>query len=340
MIRKRKSDTTTAAAATLLFMSLLLVACITALPLKAAEIYTLNAKVTVDKGIVTLGDLFKDVGHNRATPIFKSPALGKEGTIRLEKLIDIATRFGFTFDTPLNLKAVTVSRPARTVSAGSVEQLIKAELKKQMKLSPRTSLQLSFSEPLNDIKLPLSYQGKFELTNFEYDRASRRFTAMIAPQDAINAAYNKTLFGRASRRETRPIMKRNVKRGEQITSADIELKSFPPSRIAKTAIAENNEIVGMTAARSMKAGSFIKRGDLITPKLVKKNQLVTLLFEKAGLTLKTRGKAMADGELGETVSVLNIQSKRVVVGIIKSAGVIAINDTGLSDSYRKTAQLN
>jgi flagella basal body P-ring formation protein FlgA len=310
------------------------------IPAEAADIYKLKAKVTVEKDTVTLGDLFEGVGVRHDTPVFKSPALGKEGTIRLETLIDIATRYGFTFDTPLHLKAITVTRPARTISANEIEQLIKARLSKHIKLEGSTSLKLTYTQPLKPIQVPLSYSGHFHLTDLAYDRFTKKFTVTLAPADAINAAYHKTLKGHVTRREARPVLKRDIKRGDIISNEDIEIKHFPPSRIAKSVLAKTRTIVGMTAARAMKAGSFIRTSDLDTPKLVKKNQLVMLVFEKNGMMLKTRGKAMTDGERGESISVMNIQSKRMIEGTIQSAGVVVIHDATSNGTFKKTAQLN
>ena len=64
--------------------------------------------------------------------------------------------------------------------------------------------------------------------------------------------------------------------------------------------------------------------DLVKPDLVQRDQAVTVIFQTAGLYLTTRGKALDNGTEGDVVSVLNIQSKRTVTGIVTGRGQVTI----------------
>lgn len=313
--------------------------CIAA-PAQATEILKLKPHVTVTSDIVTLGDIFEKVTAHRNTAIFKSPALGREGTVALEQLIETAERFGFTFDTPLHVKAITVARPARTVKAAVFKNQISKALAKHLPRREDGTYQLTFSRPFTGHKIPLAHSGEMRLTAFAFNKASKRFTATFAPIDAVSGQYSKTLTGTASITYNRPVLTRAIKRGDTITASDIEQKDFAPTRIPSTAITSRNDIIGMTANKSLRAGGFVKSTDLDMPKMVTKNQLVTLVFEKRGLTLKTRGKAMDDGGKDQSISVMNLNSKRVVQGTIKAPGLVLINDTDFDHTILKTAKLN
>ena len=56
-----------------------------------------------------------------------------------------------------------------------------------------------------------------------------------------------------------------------------------------------------------------------------RDQNVTLIYETAGLYLTIRGKAMDNGTEGDVVSVMNLQSKRVVSGVVIGRGQVAIS---------------
>jgi flagella basal body P-ring formation protein FlgA len=58
--------------------------------------------------------------------------------------------------------------------------------------------------------------------------------------------------------------------------------------------------------------------------LVQRDQGVTLIYQTAGLYLTTRGKALDNGTEGDTVSVLNPQSKRTITGVVTGRGQITI----------------
>ena len=60
------------------------------------------------------------------------------------------------------------------------------------------------------------------------------------------------------------------------------------------------------------------------PNIVQRNDTVTLVYEAPGLVLTLRGQAQESGALGDTISVLNQQTKRVVQGVISGPGRVMV----------------
>ena len=58
---------------------------------------------------------------------------------------------------------------------------------------------------------------------------------------------------------------------------------------------------------------------------MQRDQSVTLIYEAAGLYLTIRGKALEGGTEGDVVSVLNLQSKRTVSGVVIGRGQVSIS---------------
>jgi flagella basal body P-ring formation protein FlgA len=56
--------------------------------------------------------------------------------------------------------------------------------------------------------------------------------------------------------------------------------------------------------------------DLMKPNLVLRNDIVTIVFQAPGVTLTLRGQAQDPGALGDTIAVLNAESKRVVQAVV------------------------
>jgi flagella basal body P-ring formation protein FlgA len=81
----------------------------------------------------------------------------------------------------------------------------------------------------------------------------------------------------------------------------------------------------MQARRQLRAGQPLKLADIGKPDLVLRDQNVTLTYETAGLYLTIRGKAMENGAEGDVVSVLNLQSKRTVSGVVIGREQVAIS---------------
>ena len=77
--------------------------------------------------------------------------------------------------------------------------------------------------------------------------------------------------------------------------------------------------------KQLRAGQALRVADLAKPDLVQRDQNVTLIYESTGLYLTIRGKAMEGGTEGDVVSVLNLQSKRTVSGVVIGRGQVAIS---------------
>ena len=86
-----------------------------------------------------------------------------------------------------------------------------------------------------------------------------------------------------------------------------------------------NLAIGMQMRKQLRAGQALRVADLGKPDLVQRDDNVTLIYETAGLYLTIRGKAVESGTEGDTISVLNLQSKRTVSGVVIGRGQVAIS---------------
>jgi flagella basal body P-ring formation protein FlgA len=57
---------------------------------------------------------------------------------------------------------------------------------------------------------------------------------------------------------------------------------------------------------------------------VQRDQNITLIYQSAGLYLTTRGKSLDNGTEGDTVNVLNPQTKRTITGVVTGRGQVTI----------------
>ena len=57
---------------------------------------------------------------------------------------------------------------------------------------------------------------------------------------------------------------------------------------------------------------------------MQRDQSVTLIYESVGLYLTIRGKALENGTEGDVVSVMNLQSKRTISGVVTGRGQVSI----------------
>jgi flagella basal body P-ring formation protein FlgA len=80
----------------------------------------------------------------------------------------------------------------------------------------------------------------------------------------------------------------------------------------------------------MRAGAPIRLADVTKPDLVPRDQNVTIIYQVPGLYLTTRGKAVDNGTEGDTVTVLNVQTKRTLSGIVTGRGQVTVQGASQS----------
>ncbi|MDR2743853.1 MAG: flagellar basal body P-ring formation chaperone FlgA [Desulfovibrio sp.] len=74
--------------------------------------------------------------------------------------------------------------------------------------------------------------------------------------------------------------------------------------------------------RSVATGEPIFRSDLVSELMIRRGDVVNLVYSRGNVHMSTRGEAMADGEPGATIAVRNLQTKKQVYGIVKDGSTV------------------
>lgn len=119
---------------------------------------------------------------------------------------------------------------------------------------------------------------------------------------------------------------RNIARGEVIADSDLSYLTVAAQRVGAGAVTSMDELDGKQARRFLHAGEPLRAGDVRAPILVAKGSTVTMMFAAPGLTLTATGKAMSEGGLGESVTVLNPVSYRQITATVTGAGTVSAGD--------------
>jgi flagella basal body P-ring formation protein FlgA len=75
-------------------------------------------------------------------------------------------------------------------------------------------------------------------------------------------------------------------------------------------------VVGLSAKHELHPGQPLHSADVAKPDIVQRNDNVTIVYQAPGVMLTLRGLAQDAGALGDTIGVLNAESKRVVQAVI------------------------
>jgi len=83
-------------------------------------------------------------------------------------------------------------------------------------------------------------------------------------------------------------------------------------------------VLGKRLLRNISAGTPLKKEILGSPLLVSRGSLITLSIEGRNIRIHAQGKALEKGGKGETIKVLNIDSKKRLEGIIVDVNSVRI----------------
>jgi flagella basal body P-ring formation protein FlgA len=122
----------------------------------------------------------------------------------------------------------------------------------------------------------------------------------------------------------------SIPRGTTISDSDLAYQTVDPSSVQAGIVTSMNDLDGMEARRVLRAGEPIRPDDVRKPILVTKGSTVTMTFVVPGITLTAVGKAMSEGGMGETVTVLNPISYRQISCTVTGAGTVAAGSTAAS----------
>jgi flagella basal body P-ring formation protein FlgA len=78
--------------------------------------------------------------------------------------------------------------------------------------------------------------------------------------------------------------------------------------------------IGREVKRTVYPGQAITLDNTKPKRLVTRNQIVTIKYVQGALEISTTGRAMGEAALNEPVTVLNLQSRQLVQGIVQADG--------------------
>jgi len=80
------------------------------------------------------------------------------------------------------------------------------------------------------------------------------------------------------------------------------------------------EVIGKAVKRPLRAGAVVSGRDLAAPLVVKRDDLVQVLFRDGGVSLTLQAKAMGPAAAGETFKLQNTASKKVIEAVAIGPG--------------------
>jgi flagellar basal body P-ring formation protein FlgA len=114
----------------------------------------------------------------------------------------------------------------------------------------------------------------------------------------------------------------DIARGDTISEGDLTYTMVDGAALMSGIPTKIEEVKGMEARRELSAGQPFRADDVRRPIVITKGQTVTMQFNVPGVELTAMGRAMTEGGVGDTVTVQNPVSYRMISGIVTAPGTV------------------
>lgn len=285
----------------------------------------LKGHVTVNSGIVRIGDLIENAGIVADVAIFRAPDLGTTGTVPVAAVIEAVRPHALVgFDTG-GATEITVTRASREIPISEIERSLAEAVSSRFNAGPASDITVTFDREPRAIQVDPAAQGSVGIARLAYEARNGRFDATLEVPTGATQRGLLRLSGRAVATVEAVMVTRSIDRGAVLKASDLTIERRPRAEIGRDAVVGIERAVGLAARNVIRPGQPLRDADLARPEIVQRGQMVTLVFEAPGLTLTLRGKATESGAEGDTVSVLNEQSKRTVQGVVAGPGHVVVS---------------
>ena len=115
---------------------------------------------------------------------------------------------------------------------------------------------------------------------------------------------------------------RDIGRGETIAESDLSYQFVAADSVMSNTVTSMDALVGMQTRRVLHQGESVRNDDVRRPIVVTKGSTVTMTFEAPGIALTAVGRALSEGGVGDTVTVVNPVSYRQISAVVTGAGTV------------------
>ncbi len=302
-------------------LAALLLSAAAALSAPVADAATLRASATVDADVLRVGDIFDDAGHLAEAIIAPAPRPGRRYVLDANWLADNARAMGIDWRPATRFDRIVVERPGRIVGREAITEALREAMRAE---GGATVGGIEYAGRVPELSVPLQAPPGLEVQSLSFDRATGRFSALVVAGAGHPSAQRLPVSGRLVATRPVPVLRRAVQPGEVVRAGDVEFVEVREEGLRREILVDADRVVGQSARRPLRAGEMLRENDLRAPLLVSRNGLVTIVLRNGGMSLSAQGRALEDGARGETIRVVNVQSKRTIEAQVIGPDAVAV----------------
>jgi flagella basal body P-ring formation protein FlgA len=183
---------------------------------------------------------------------------------------------------------------------------------------------VDLSGKIKRLHVPRGHKADVAVDDIRFDNNSGRFSALVhAPAKDRNARQIE-IKGRAHAVMDVPVLVNRVPIGQKITKQDIGWIKQRLDRTGRNAVTDAGALIGMAPKRPIRTNKPVRSSDLQRPVVVGKGGTVSIVVSTPGMTLAMMGKALENGGIGDSISVMNPQTRKIIQGEVIGRGQVKV----------------
>jgi flagella basal body P-ring formation protein FlgA len=289
-------------------------------PAVAAPLPTLNVQITLDAGVIRVGDIWRDAGAKTEAIVGTAPLPGHSFTVDGPQLSFIAHLYDVDWKPTSGVERSFVERPGRTLTHDEIRDAVAPALV-QAGAPPSGSLELT---SLNDLLVPPLSFPRIAVQEASYDAGSERFAANIAVSAEGVPTQTMRVAGRMVQRVDAVVTTRRLLAGQTIGAGDVQVMPIAARRVGVALAPGLADVVGQATRRAIAAGQPVAAADVGPPILVEMGAPVVLTLDTPGMSISAQGRALAAGGRGDTIQVMNMSSRAVLEARVSGPGQASV----------------
>ena len=304
------------------YASLITALLVSAMPAFAAN--ELTGKTLIDGDVVTVGDLFTNTGTHAKYVLAPAPEAGKKLTLSTDDLMRVAKAFKLDWQ-PAEYDYVSLERNASLIDT---DMMINALNSSDLHDKIDNKAEIKLSSHLSGILVEGKETPEMVISNTSYDPQTEKFSASLQIKRDGDVLKEVRLEGIAAIMAKVPMLKFAMPSNTTITRNDIVEVAMPINQMRGDTIRSTEDLIGMVAKRSMQANQTVSKSDIVPPVMVKRNELVTIIYKSGAIQLSSKARSMGVGSRGDSVMFMNMSSKKSFEAKVTGPQVAEVNLDG------------
>lgn len=218
--------------------------------------------------------------------------------------------------------AVEAEKGLLVVSENEVSEAIKKELVEQ---GHAEAVDLEFFGGQTVFQIEAAKQAKILVEGLKLNALQNKFSCDVEvfadgrPYAKTNVSGKYYVLGDIF------VPARHIEKGEIITPDMLKTITVRMNRIKPMFVVDRDKLVDKEAKKYLKEGKIINDRDVGTKILIKKNDIITMVYQTDNMQITAKAQARQDGSKGEKIEIENTKSKKVLYGIVLDADTVIVD---------------